>query len=165
MHTATKSATTASTYSDARAREVTQLAMADLEDFVACRMLTRERLDSFIDDLREMLAFEEIESFEYQIEKPDGTRCGLVYKVDASGVEMPSDENRGVNAWGLPSGSTGRFVIKSRPNSSQNAGFVALKQRLGWTAPAKALDGAAQSDRVYSKDGYGLRRSLVGSFS
>jgi hypothetical protein len=165
MYTSTKSATSASTYTAIRARDVTQRAAADLQDFVARGFLSRERLEAFVNDIRAMLAYEEIESFEYQVDKPDKTRCGLVYKVDDSGVDMPSDDNRGIDPWLLPDGCRGQFVIKSRAGSEDNAAFVALTQRLGWTSPAQLLEGATQSDRVYSKDGYGLRRSVVGSFT
>ncbi|HUB07883.1 MAG TPA: hypothetical protein VMB50_12810 [Myxococcales bacterium] len=161
--TTTLTQTTA--YTEARAREVTRKAWADLECFVSRGFLARERLEGFVDDLREFLNHEGVEWFELQIERPNGNRESIRYLVDDSGSIVGNDRSGGLDPWAYPAGCAVAFVIRFRDVAFKNAALAALRNRLGWTAAARSVEGEIRYDRVYSKDGYALRRASVGKAS
>src|SRR4051812_38647731 len=161
---ATRTGTAATTYTEVRARYVTQKASADLEEFVARGVISRPYRDEFIDDLRQMLAWEAVEEFELKILKPNGTSCALRFSVDQQGINLPDDDSGGINVWALPDGCRAFFIVSLVSGATANPGFAKLLKELGWTVPARTTEGAISSDRVYSKEGYGLRRGIVGSF-
>ncbi len=160
----TQSAT--NTYSAARVAYVMDKVQDDL--YIVCMrgFLASDRANKWREDVAAVLNLQAVNSFELQFTKPDGTRCALRYTVQSDGRVVEDRSSGGLDLYFLPDGTTAGITISlvTDPARRRQAGLDYLKSR-GWSFNGSMVEGDTADDRVYSKDGYGVGRQKVGSWS
>ncbi len=160
--TQTRSAT--STMTAARVRNVMIEIAADFAGLVAAKLLTHAQLASWRDDLVYIMENEASQKFQVQLTSPGQAMRAIEYKIAADGSIRSSQTAGGLDFYSLPAGTTATLFV-SLDDCAPNARAVreGLGRR-GWGMNGVPVTGSATSDRSYSSEGYGVRRSLIGEF-
>ena len=147
------------TFTEARAREVLG---KTFDDFLAMYyrglISSKERCESFIDDLTYLLNKQAIDRFQIKFIKPNGTKSALEYEVSDDGTLFEDSPSGGIDYYQYPKDTHVSLWVNYRPNTSERV-FSEMRKR-GWGAGSPIV-GTREYDRSYSKNGYGLKRYTI----
>ncbi|WP_452230021.1 HORMA-1 domain-containing protein [Lacinutrix sp. MEBiC02404] len=153
-----------STYTEARARYVMGKVQEDLLGLMSRGLINLDRVNSIKKDVLYLLNKEALKYFQLQFKTPEGNEVGgLHYEVQSSG-QIHSDEDSGrINYWLLSSDTKVNLLVQLN-RSSENIDEVDKQlEEWGW-GNGSALTGTREVLKSYSKDGYGLNQSKIGTW-
>lgn len=157
--TYTASATQTNTMTEARVRAVMQKVAANFSAFVVAGLVTAERAQKWVDDLTYLQVEGQLEFFELQLA---GRTFGLRYTVSADGSVQQDSASGGIDVYGLRAGTTVQLFAKTK--SPRPEYIQAELERRGWHFNGEKLEAAESEQRAFSKNGYGLTRSKLGTW-
>lgn len=157
-------ATATSTCTEARVRAVLVKVLDDFIALVSRRFLPADRATGWCRDLLELLTLEAVEFFELQFTLPGDRELGVRYSISDDGSLMEDRASGGIDYYALPDGTTSTLLVHLRADGTGRAAAVAYLVERGWRFDGTALSGALTRDRAYSRQGYGVVRSLVGAW-
>jgi hypothetical protein len=160
-NTMTRSVT--DTYTEARARYVMGKVYDHLVSLYIRGLITKDRADRMRADILYLMDRRAVTYFELQFKTPGYSDRGLHYEVRADSTISLDDESGGLNFWGLSDNTTVSLVVKLNDSSPHIAEVNRQLEEWGW-GKASALSGTNQSSKSFSKDGFGLKESIVGSW-
>ena len=155
-YTQTRSQT--STFTEARARYVMEKVQEDLVALAIAGPITFERMRKLYDDLTYMAKAQALTSIDLKFSGGGGIR----YAFSDNGTLLMDDDGGGLNLYGLPSSTTVDVVVKYGPKVAEPVRTE--MRRRGWVSGGTLLEGDSQSDRTFSKDGYGAERHIFGDW-
>lgn len=156
-YTATVSKT--NTMTEARVRAVMQKVAANLNAFVVQGILTSERAQKWIADLTYLQVEGQLEFFEIQL---DGRTFGLRYTISADGSLQQDSASGGLDVYGLVAGT--KIGLYAHLKSPRPPYVQTELERRGWHFNGKQLEAPESEQRAFSKDGYGVVRSKIGTW-
>lgn len=148
------------TITEARVRYVLDKVEEDLTGLMVRGMLSHATWLSWREDVEYLLVRDGLTLYEFQVETPDGRKRAIRYRVEVDGMVYTDDRSGGLQVYDLPRNSKVCIVIQYRQGKDH---LRAEMRRRGWVLGASLVAGHESEDRVFSKDGYGHRRSIVES--
>jgi hypothetical protein len=94
---------------------------------------------------------------------PGGQRIALGYRVSSDGSIHESGTAGGVDYYALPKGTYATLFVDLNFQAPTIGTVWAYTQQRGW-GNGSAVQGDVVRDRAYSKDGYGVIRSKIGTW-
>lgn len=152
------------TYTEARARYVMGKAYDDILNLVWRGLITRDYADSIRRDILYLLSKKVLKSFELQFTTATGREIGGIhYEVKSDSTISMDNDSGGIDFWGLDDGTeVSLFIVKD--NTSPHIEEVNRQlQAWGW-GTGNALTGSKEYSKSYSKDGFGLKQSIIGKW-
>lgn len=162
--TTTRTATQASTFTEARAREVMRQVHGDFMNWASAGFIAREKAQQWFEELEYAVVNNVVDTFQIQLTKPDGKLVGLSYSVRDDGSILEESKAGGFDPYDLPSGSSFSLVLTYKENARNVEDVRAYLSKRGWGPGGKLLNGDMLRDRAYSKSGFGVERSKVGDW-
>lgn len=154
----------ASTFSEARARDVMQNILGDFVLIANAGLVDHEMIQKWHQDIQYAVLERVVDTFQIQFTEPDGTRRGLSYTVYDDGTIMQAAKAGGLDFRAFhPETKVSVLItyLEGAPNTDSVR--VYLRSR-GWSAGGSLIDGAETRDRAFSKNGYGVERKKVGDW-
>lgn len=153
-----------STYTESRARYVMGKVQEDLLGLMNRGLMRLDRVNSIKSDVLYLLNKEALKYFQLQFKTPDGKEVGgLHYEVHSNG-QIYSDENSGrINYWLLSSDTRVNLLVQLDRDSKNIDEVDRQIENWGW-GNGSALLGTREVLKSYSKDGYGVTQSKIGSW-
>lgn len=151
------------TYTEARARYVMGKVYEDLMSLMLAGLITKDRADKIRTDILYLLSKKALKFFELQFKKSGSEIGGLHYEVRNDSAISMDDDSGNIDFWGLDKTVTVGLLVqldKSSPNIDEvNRQLAAW----GW-GTGNALTGIPQFSKSYSKDGFGVKQSIIGKW-
>jgi hypothetical protein len=161
----TVSRSVTSTMTEARVRRVAIEFHADFVAMAGAGLASQEVVADWRDDLVYILENDATKFFQVQLKSPDGSERAVEYRVSADGSLHSSNTAGGIDYYNLPVGTKASLFVSIDNSSSRASSVLAELGERGWGTDGKAVTGTSVTDRIYSHDGYGVRRALIGNFS
>lgn len=158
-YTATATATATSTMTEARVRAVMRKVGANFRAFVTAGLISEAQANKWTADLTYLQLVEALDYFEVQCA---GKSYGLRYTVAADGSILQDAKSGGLDVYGIPKNASIGLYAHLRddvPSSVRDE----LRKR-GWGFNGSSLDGDASEQRSFSREGYGITRSKIGTW-
>ncbi|WP_419211630.1 hypothetical protein ACNR9Q_12895 [Maribacter sp. X9] len=152
------------TYTAARARYVMGKVHEDLLGLMNRGLVSLDRVNSIKSDVLYLLDKQALKYFQLQFKTPEGEEIGgLHYEVKSSG-QIYSDEDSGrINYWMLSSDTKVNLLVNLDRSSSNIDEVDRQLDDWGWGNGA-SLSGTKEVLKSYSKEGYGLTQSKIGTW-
>ncbi|SHG30805.1 HORMA-1 domain-containing protein [Flagellimonas flava] len=152
------------TYTAARARYVMGKVQEDLLGLMNRGLISLERVNSIKSDVLYLLDKQALKYFQLQFKTPGGKEIGgLHYEVKSNG-QVYSDEDSGrINYWMLSSDTKVNLLVDLDRNSNNIDEVDRQLEDWGW-GTGTALSGTKEVLKSYSKEGYGLTQSKIGTW-
>lgn len=151
-----------STYTEARAVVVMLSVLEDLIILASARMISYEKAKNWMEDLLYLSNAKVLNFFELQYYFSNGMRIGgYKYTLSDDGSLFENSQSGGIDPYDIPKGSMVKLfadIDYTKRNISNVREYLA---RRGWGTNGSTLGGQVVYERIYSKDGYGLRRYKV----
>jgi hypothetical protein len=155
----------ASTFSEARARDVMQNVLGDFVLVANAKLVDHGTIQKWHQDIEYAVVHRVVDTFQIQFTEPDGTRRrGLSYTVHDDGTILETSKAGGLDFYGFhPETKTSVLItyLEGAPNTESVRAYL---QGRGWKAGGSLIDGAETRDRAFSKNGYGIERKKVGDW-
>jgi hypothetical protein len=151
------------TYTEARACYVMGKVYDHLVSLYLRGIMTKAEADIMRSDILYLMDRRAITYFELQFRTPGYTDRGLHYEVRGDATISMDDESGGINFWGLGSNTTVNLVVMLNRASPHIIEVDRQLEEWGW-GTASALTGTHQASKSFSKDGFGLKESIVGTW-
>lgn len=148
-----------STYTEARARYVLQKAWDDLIGLMCLEHISRENANKWYREIKHLLDLEALKSFEIKVKNQGSTIMAWRYDVLANGSIYEDSESGGIDLSDIPAGSSCAIVVDLTNDAGNKQAALDFLHQNGWRN-GSFTTGTFQSDRAFSKDGYGLKRSI-----
>ncbi len=160
--TTTRSVT--DTYTEARARYVMGKVYDHLVSLYMTDIITKDYADEIRRDILFLMDKKAVTYFQLQFKTPGGSEIGgLHYEVRADSTISMDEDSGGIDFWRLAKNTEVSLLVnlnRYSPNISQ-----VNKQLEEWGyGTGAALTGTHQSSKSFSKDGYGLKESIIGKW-
>jgi hypothetical protein len=159
----TFTATRTSTFTDARLRAVMPEVGADFLAVAGAQIITFATAQQWAEELAYILLHEAAHGFQIQLTCPDGLRIALDYRVSSDGSIRESGTAGGVDYYALPAGTYATLFVNLNEQARAIGAVRSYLQQRGW-GNGSAVQGDVVRDRAYSKDGYGVIRSKIGTW-
>ena len=153
-----------STYTETRVRHVMEKVYEDMLNLAHRGFLSYDRASEWHDDLSYLLNAQAICCFEVQLHRPNKTKAGWRYDLKDDGSILSDLDSGGLNLYGLPDDTEASLLVRYRDNHPNKEQVRAEMRKRGWTTGGSFIKGSSTRDRDYSKDGYGVYRSRVGTW-
>lgn len=153
------------TYSEARARYVMGKVYDHLVSLYMRGIITKDHADQMRNDILYLMDKKAITFFEIQFKTLTGREIGgLHYEVRADSTISMDEDSGGVDFWGLDKNNTVASLLVWLNRASPNITEVDRQlAEWGWGSGA-ALAGSSQPSKSFSKDGFGLKESIIGKW-
>ena len=151
--------TQSSSFSESRASYVMSKVYRDLLSLVWANIITKETADSWREDISDLLKLEVLDSFQIQLHKKGEKSKALEYVVKDAEILYSDDKSGGINFFEFPNETFSSLLVSLRPSSKNYASALEELKRRGWGTGTKII-GASNSYGIYSKENYGLSKSL-----
>ena len=159
--TTTRSVT--DTYTETRARYIIGKVYEDLIGLMSAGLITKDRADQIRSDILYLLSKKVLKYFELQFTLFGVEIGGLHYEVRGDSTIFMDDESGNIDFWGL-SKSVYVGLLVQLDYSSPNINEVNRQlEAWGWGS-GNALSGSHQYSKSYSKDGFGVKQSIIGKW-
>ena len=155
----TSTRTQTSTYTEARARYVLQKAFDDLVALMTNGFITKDTALEWYRVTKHIADMEALLIFQLKMKVGDQVVKAWQYEVSSDGTLLEDSESGGLAFDDVPSNSKVSICLKLSEDSVKNAKAWEYLRSQGWGEGQLLKDGMKQ-DRAFSKDGYGLRRSV-----
>lgn len=153
-----------STYSEARARYVLGKVYEVLMNLLMVDLVTKSYTDECRTQLLYLMDKKALKSFEFQFHSLEGSEIGgLRYEIRADSSIVIDDDSGGVDFWGLSKNTTVTLSITKDLSSTH---IEEVKRQLtAWGyGPGSALTGTSTHIGSFSKGGFGVNQSKIGSW-
>ncbi len=161
-YTTTRSVT--DTYTEARARYVMGKVYDHLVSLYTRGLITKDYADSLRNDLLYLLGKRALTYFQLQFKTSSGGEFGgLHYEVRADSTLSVDDESGGLDFWGLPSNTSVSLLVNLNRSSAYITEVDRQLEAWGWGS-GSSLHGTHAPSKTFSKDGFGLKESIVGTW-
>lgn len=151
------------TYTEARARHAMGKVYEVLMALMVADLITKDRADQIKSDILYLLSKRALKFFELQFKKSGREIGGLHYEVRSDSTISIDDDSGDIDFWGLDKSVTVGLLVQlnySSPNIDEvNRQLAAW----GW-GTGSALSGEQQYSKSYSKDGFGIKQSIIGKW-
>jgi len=152
-NTATFTATTTVTATEARVRWVLRQVRVDLMAATSRGIAMPKSFEALLDDLAYMLQKNAI--FHFELRLTPGAAWRYVVSDDGTVVDT-GQHGGGINFYDYQASAQLSLVIVRRPGLPRTV-TDEINHR-GWTKPVDSLEGEGVQERAYEKDGYGVVR-------
>ena len=160
--TGTYTRTDTNTYTQARAKYVTDKAFEDIIGIETRGLISSRTGELWRQDILFFLEMEALEFFEIQFTKPNGDKAGLRYNVILNGTIYCDDDSGGDDFWGLSKDTKVVFYVERKTSKNEDAVKDYLKKR-GYTSGSH-IDDVGTHLRDYSKSGFGFKKNKTGQW-
>ena len=151
------------TYTEARARYVMGKVYDHLVNLYLRGIMTKTEADRMRSDILYLMDKRAITYFQLQFKTPGYADKGLHYEVRGDSTISMDDESGGINFWSLSSNTSVNLLVRLN-RSSPNIEEVDMQlEEWGW-GTGSALSGTHTASKSFSKDGFGLKESTIGSW-
>jgi hypothetical protein len=152
------------TYTEARARYVIGKVYEDIMSLMLVELITLERAQLMRTQLLYLLEKQALKLFEFQFNRAGVKIGGVRYVVRADNSIIVDSDSGNINFWTLY--RTGIFVVLFLDLNNSSPNIEEVNRKLGeWgCGDGNALAGTEQPHNSYSKDGYGVKQSIVGKW-
>jgi hypothetical protein len=157
-------ATRASTFTDARARDVMLHVRADFAGAATAGLKDLNLLLQWHTEVEHAVLLQVVETIEIQLTTPDGKKLGLRYAIRDDGSILQGSKGGGVDFFSLPKGTKLGLLITYVAGAKNLEAAQAYLHQRGWGPGGAVLQGTEARDRAFSKDGFGISRSKVGDW-
>lgn len=161
--TGTYTRSVSDTYTEARARYVMGKVYDHLVSLYMRGLMTKAEADRMRSDILYLMDRRAVTYFQLQFKAPGYADRGIHYEVRADSTISMDDESGGLNFWSLSSNTAVSLVVQLNYSSPHIAEVNRQLEEWGWGS-ASALSGTYQASKSFSKDGYGLKESIVGTW-
>jgi hypothetical protein len=151
------------TYTEARARYVMGKVYDHLVSLYVRGIITKAEADRMRSDILYLMDRRAITYFQLQFKTPGNSDRGLHYEVRADSTISIDDDSGGIDFWSLTSDTSVNLVVSINRSSPHIVEVDRQLAEWGW-GTASALSGTHQASKSFSKDGYGLKESIIGSW-
>ena len=152
------------TYTEARAKYVMGKVYEHLISLCMRGIITKASADEMRSDILYLLDRRAVSYFELQFRKPDRTEIGgLHYEVRADASISVDADSGGIDFWGLPQNTLVNLSVRLKRDSIHIAEVDRQIEDWGWV-DGTSLTGAHQAKASFSKEGFGLKQSIVGQW-
>jgi hypothetical protein len=150
------------TYTEARARYVMGKVFDHLISLCMRGIITKAYADEIRSDILYLLDRRAVTFFELQFKYPNGNEIGgLHYAVRADASISIDTDSGGVDFWSLPQNTQVNLLVQLNRNSIHIAEVDKQIAEWGWVN-GTSLAGVHQPKGSFSKEGFGLKQSIVG---
>jgi hypothetical protein len=161
--TTTFSASRTNTFTDARLRAVMPEVGTDFYALAGASVISFETAVRWTEELTFILLQQAARGFQIQLTYPSGHKIALDYRVSSDGSVRESSTGGGIDYYLLPAGTSAiLFVDLDESARAIQAVRTYIRERAWGTG--NAVEGDPVRDRAYSKDGYGVIRSKIGTW-
>lgn len=161
--TVARTRTLADTYTDARLWAVMPEVGADFYALAAAGLISSDTAQKWTEELAFILQHRAAHGFQIQLRCTGRNTIALDYRVSSDGSIQESSTAGGINYFGLPAGTHAFLFVELNFSASNIAKVQDYIRERGW-GTGQAVQGDAVRDRVYSKEGYGVIRSKIGTW-
>lgn len=161
--TSTRTTTQASTFTEARAREVMRQVHGDFMSVASANHLNREKAQKWCDDIGYALCHNAVSKFQLQFTRPNGSVAALDYSVRDDGTILEESKAGGFDPYTFPAGTSVGVILSYKEESPHFEQVRSYLRQRGWGPGGHLLDGGV-CDRAYSKDGFGAERRKAGAW-
>lgn len=151
------------TYTEARARYVMGKVYDHLVNLYLIGFMTKIRADRMRSDILYLMDKKALAYFELQFKAPGYSDRALHYEVRGNSTISMDDESGGINFWGLPNSTSVTLLVSLNRSSPHITEVDKQLEAWGWGA-GSALAGNHTATKSFSKDGFGLKESTIGSW-
>jgi len=152
------------TYSEARGRYVLGKVYEVLMNLLMVDLITKSFADECRTELLYLMDKKALKSFEFQFRTPGGSEIGgLHYEVRADSSIVIDDDSGGVDFWGLNKTTK----VSLNLTKDKNSPYIdeVNRQLTAWGyGPGSALTGSSTQIGSFSKGGFGVNQSKIGSW-
>ncbi len=162
MYTGTLSKSQSDTFTEARARYV----LGKIFDvfngiiFRGFKTVSKSEIIGWRDDIQFIMERDSLYHFEIQFNS-NGNKWVVRYEVDKYGNISRDDDSGGIDFYNVPASAKIHIVV-SKDNGDQEVTDYLAKR--GWGSGGEFIAANADTNRSYSKDGYGVNQKLLGDF-
>ena len=160
---ATRTRSTTSSCTRSRVKAVLDLFLGDAVALHCRGLISKERLHGWVRDLIDVLVLEAVERFQIKLTFPTGRQIAIDYEVSDDGTILGDDSCGGFSVHWLPAGTAVSLVLRWRENAPGTERARQLLRARGWGA-GSMMSASGNPDHVYSLDGYGFKRRMVGEW-
>jgi Bacterial HORMA domain family 1 len=148
------------TYTESRAKEVTDKAFEDFKGLEIRGLITDERASKWRRDILYLLGKKVLNYFEIQFIKPFGTPTGLRYTIQSYGTIHRNDDSGGDDFFDIPKNTTVNFFV-DLDRSKDNIKEVDEQLAKWGYGNGNSLGGELELLKVYSKNNFGLLKNKI----
>ncbi len=157
--TGTYSVSESSTYTEARARYVLGKAYDDIVGLACVGAISADTGKKWYEELKYILDLEALKKFEFKVTYGDRVPLAWKYEVFSDGSISEDGESGGVDMSKIPSGASATVTVDLTNTAGTEQEALDYLRGQGWGTGA-FLDVRYLQDRSYSKEGFGIRRSI-----
>ncbi len=161
--TGTYTRSVSDTYTETRARYVMGKVYDHLVNLYLRGIMSKTDADRMRSDILYLMDKRAITYFQLQFKTPGYADRGLHYDVRGNSTISIDDESGGLNFWGFSGNTSVNLVVMLNRSSPHIAEVDQQLEAWGW-GTASALSGVHTASKSFSKDGFGLKESIVGSW-
>jgi hypothetical protein len=148
-----------STYTEARARYVLQKAFDDLVGLFSHQVITKEQALDWYNELKYVIDIQAMKAFEFKV-KNNGKEIKVWrYDVSDDGSLLENSESGGINFDDVPTSATASIVVDLVEDPKKKREALEYLHKQGW-GNGSFFVGTAKPDKAFSKDGFGLKRTV-----
>ena len=162
MYTGTFTASATDTFTESRARYVLGKIFDDFNGIIFRGFTTVKpaSLKEWRDDIQYIMEQNALYHFEIQFQY--GLHSWAVRsEVNKYGGITRDDSSGGLDFYNIPAGASLNIVVNRDTADEAVSNYLA---RRGWTSGGAFIAEGGNSDRAYSKDGFGVNRKKLGDF-
>jgi hypothetical protein len=137
---------------------------ADFYALAAAGLISSGTAQRWTEELAFILQHRAAHGFQIQLRCTGRNTIALDYRVSSDGSIQESSTAGGVNYFGLPAGTYATLFVDLNFQARTIATVQAYTRARGWGTNGQAVQGDTIRDRVYSKEGYGVIRSKIGTW-
>jgi hypothetical protein len=152
------------TYTEARARYVIGKVYEDITSLMLVGLITLDRAQLIRSQLLYLMEKQALKLFEFQFNRSGVKIGGVRYLVRADNSIVMDNDSGNINFWTLH--GTGIFVVLFLDLNESSPNIQEVNKKLAeWSCgDGSALAGTEQVNNSYSKDGYGVKQSIIGKW-
>jgi hypothetical protein len=157
-------ATRTNTYTEARLRAVMPEVGADFYSLAGAGLISLDTAKNWTEELTFVLQHQAAKGFQIQLKRFGSNPIAIDYRVSSDGTVRESSMGGGIDYFALPNGTEASlFVDLDLQSPAIETIKIYIAQRR-WGTNGQAVDGQSTRDRTYSKDGFGIIRTKVGTW-
>lgn len=148
-----------STYTEARARYVLEKAFEDLVGLFSHQVITKEKALKWYNELKYVIDIQAMKSFEFKVKNNDTVIKAWRYDVSDDGSLLEDSEGGGIDFYDIPSTATASVVVDLVDDEKKKKEALVYLHDRGW-GDGSFFTGSGKQDKSFSKDGFGLKRTV-----
>lgn len=148
-----------STYSEARAKYVLQKAWDDFVALMSLNIISKDFASNTYFEFKYLLDIQALKRYQIKIINNGVALKAWQYEVFDNGSVHEDSESGGVELYNIPSTAKASIVVEWVSDPARREKAQEYVKSRGWGNDGSFLN-VQSTDRAFSKDGYGLTRSI-----